>query len=622
MAEMIPDRLPSEASAGEKRVFAALQQLHDECLVYYEPLVRQRYPDFVVIIPDTGVLIIEVKGWYPADILRGDQQDVRVKSRDGGESVQAHPVRQGREYMHRLRDECRNHPLSASLLNTTGQREGAFRFPFGHIAVLSNITRDQLNDPARPLAPIFAQGNIVTRDELQTWTELGAKALVSELVKRFDPYWPIAKLTPQQVDVLRSVIHPEVKLSAALAPVSSAGTDIGLQDGLKVLDYRQERNARSIGDGHRVIYGVAGSGKTVLLVARAKMLAEDPGKRVLVLCFNKALARYLKATLSEQDNVDVQHFYGWGKRNGVYFRMHEADEDYGARLLRALEQGAEAGRFDAVLVDEAQDFACSWFHCAKAALKEPDDGDLVIVGDGCQSLYRKRAFTWREAGVHASGRTINAKLDLDRNYRNTVEILAAAHSFAGQITPETEDVALRQMRVGPEIALRRGPRPKVYSAESREKEVDIIVGIVRGWVAGNDETTPISPSDIGILYPRLRRKDQRWMERLHARLADFGVVLLAGVDAVHDLSVPGVKISTIHSSKGLQFRAVILMWADLLPSNLEDRDAESERKLVYVALTRAEDHLAITHSGPSAYVDEIRRNIEAATPPFVSSSAN
>jgi superfamily I DNA/RNA helicase len=111
------------------------------------------------------------------------------------------------------------------------------------------------------------------------------------------------------------------------------------------------------------------------------------------------------------------------------------------------------------------------------------------------------------------------------------------------------------------------------------------------------------------------------MERLHARLADFGVVPLAGVDAVDDLSVPGVKISTIHSSKGLQFRAVILMWADLLPSNLEDRDDESERKLVYVALTRAEDHLAITHSGSSAYVDEIRRNIEAATPAFVSSSA-
>ena len=203
MAEMIPDRLPSESSAGEKRAFAALQQLDDECLVYYEPLVRQRYPDFVVIIPDTGVLIIEVKGWYPADILRGDRQDVRVKSRDGVETVQAHPVRQGRDYMHRLRDECREHPLSAALLNTAGQREGAFIFPFGHIAVLSNITREQLDDAARPLAPIFSQSNIVTRDKLKGWAELDAKALKAELVRRFDPYWPIAKMAQRQINVLR-----------------------------------------------------------------------------------------------------------------------------------------------------------------------------------------------------------------------------------------------------------------------------------------------------------------------------------------------------------------------------------------------------------------------------------
>jgi hypothetical protein len=612
MAEMIPDRLPSEASAGEKRVFTALQQLDDECLVYYEPLVRQRYPDFVVIIPDTGVLIIEVKGWYPGDILRGDQQDVRVKSRDGAENVQAHPVRQGREYMHRLRDECRGHPLSASLLNGAGQREGAFIFPFGHIAVLSNITREQLDDAARSLAPIFSQGNIVTRNELMAWTELDAKALKAELVRRFDPYWPIPKMTQGQIDVLRSVIHPEVKLSASIAPIPSAETEMTPEAGLKVLDYRQERNARSIGDGHRVIYGVAGSGKTVLLISRAKMLAEVPEKRVLVLCFNKVLARYLKATLSRQDNVDVIHFHGWGKRNGVYFRVDEEDEDYGARLLRTMEHGADAGRFDAVLVDEAQDFACSWFHCAKAAMKEPDDGDLVIVGDGSQSLYRKRPFTWKDAGVHASGRTINTKFDLDRNYRNTAEILAAAHSFAGQITPEGEDVALRQMKVSPQIALRHGPWPKVISAESREKEVDIVVGLIREWIAGNDETTPINPSDIGILYPRLRKNDRRWMECLRTRLADFGVSPLAGVDATDDLSAQGVKLSTIHSSKGLQFRAVILMWADLLPSQLDDRDEDSERKLMYVASTRAEDLLAITQSGPSAYVEEIRRNIEAA----------
>ena len=65
MAEMIPDRLPSGASAGEKKVFALLQQLPDDVIVYYEPVVADRYPDFIVIIPSLGLLVIEVKGWYP-----------------------------------------------------------------------------------------------------------------------------------------------------------------------------------------------------------------------------------------------------------------------------------------------------------------------------------------------------------------------------------------------------------------------------------------------------------------------------------------------------------------------------------------------------------------------------
>jgi hypothetical protein len=63
MAETIPDRLPATASAGEGRVFAALQRLPDNCIVYYEPVVGARYPDFLVLIPDLGLLVIEVKGW-------------------------------------------------------------------------------------------------------------------------------------------------------------------------------------------------------------------------------------------------------------------------------------------------------------------------------------------------------------------------------------------------------------------------------------------------------------------------------------------------------------------------------------------------------------------------------
>ena len=451
-----------------------------------------------------------------------------------------------------------------------------------------------------------------SRDELAAWLDLDAAALKAELAKRFDPFWPIPRMTQQQVDVLRSVIHPEVAISTAKRP---SRTDAPLAADLKVLDYRQERNARSIGDGHRIIYGVAGSGKTVLLIARAKMLAEDPENRILVLCFNKVLANYLKGTLSGTPNVEVFHFHAWGAKNGVKFRRDESPEDYGARLLQVFERGeGDAGHYGAVLVDEAQDFACSWFMCAKAALSEPEDGDLVIVGDGCQSLYKARPFKWSHAGINAVGRVLNAKLDLDRNYRNTAEILAAAHTFAGLVTPDEDDVALRSMTVSPKIALRRGPWPKVIRSDSREAEVEAVFGLVREWLASGTGASikPLTADEIGILYPRLRWRDKQAMESLCRRLQEFGVVRLSGEGATGGPADRGIKVSTIHSAKGLQFRAVILMWADLLPSTLEDRDEESERKLMYVAMTRAEDCLAVTYSELSAYVDEIAKNIEAA----------
>ena len=81
MAEMIPDRLPHRASAGEQRVFALLQQLPDNVVVYYEPVVSDRYPDFVVIIPSVGLLVVEVKGWYPNHIEGANDAEVTVNSR-------------------------------------------------------------------------------------------------------------------------------------------------------------------------------------------------------------------------------------------------------------------------------------------------------------------------------------------------------------------------------------------------------------------------------------------------------------------------------------------------------------------------------------------------------------
>jgi hypothetical protein len=579
-------------------VFAALERLPDDCLVYYEPIVRRRYPDLIVALPDVGVLVIEVKDWRVHDLRSVDANGVTFIN--GKE--QQHPLRQAREYMFRLMNECEKHPQAGIVIHKEGRHAGRFVFPFAHIAVLSNITRAKI-DGSPELARLFPPGTTIASDELATWEALEPQALLARLKACFDPWWPFPKLAPAQVDVLRSVIHPEIVIQRGDAD-------------LAVLDLRQERNARAIGDGHRIVYGVAGSGKTVLLIARAKMLADDPDKRILVLCFNQLLAQYLQAALAGQPTVTVMTFHRWASSSGIRFGKGENNDAFGERLLARLQGDAGlCGRYDAVLIDEAQDWPCSWFQCARLALKEPETGDLLIVGDGNQALFRRRAFTWADAGIHAPGRVISRKFDLDRNYRNTAEILRATRPFAVQ--PASGRRSVLAPPIDPEAAIRSGPEPLLVRLDDPATEMQYAAALIEGWLLGGLEIAgrrqSVKPGDIAVLYPR--KHPGVAVQTLCERLSGFTqAVLLAGDKAKGALREDAVKILPMPGARGLQFRIVVLLWTHLLPSTFNDRDDGIERALLYVAMTRAENMLAILHSGSSPYVDEIYRAL-GKTPP-------
>jgi hypothetical protein len=140
MSECIPDRLPRQASQGEVRLFSILSKLPDDCVVYYEPIVENRFADFIVLIPSHGVMVIEVKGWRPSDILGGDLENVTVMNR-GFETRERHPIRQAREYMISLMHTCQKHKAFKKLIHADGKNKGHFTFPFGYFSILSNVTR-------------------------------------------------------------------------------------------------------------------------------------------------------------------------------------------------------------------------------------------------------------------------------------------------------------------------------------------------------------------------------------------------------------------------------------------------------------------------------------------------
>ncbi len=598
MAHFIPEKLPSDASAGEHTIFNLLQKLDDDCLVYYEALVDTSKPDFIVIIPDAGVVIIEVKGGYAGQIRTANRQQIEWDRR-GRQQTEKHPLEQARGYMFALKDACDAEEKAWPLFKWRGPHGGHLRFPIAPIAALSNITRAKLDALGEETAQVFPPKTCITRDVLESWQALDGAQLKEKLKACFERTWPFTPLSPSDVDLLRAIIHPEVRLP-------------GRGDDIAVLDRKQEAHARAIGRGHRILSGVAGSGKTVILIARAKLLARDRRKRILVLCHNKPLQLYLADAMSECENVEVRTFHSWAFK--VPCLQTRDDQELGEQLLAEMKRGGgDAGRYDAVLIDEGQDFLKSWFQCAKRALKEPDHGDLLIAGDGAQRLRPRDINTWREAEIHAQGRTIRAKFDLHRNYRNTHEILAIASAFAGTGTgarsTDGDDTVFPIQGVDAGLAERSGPWPHVISFDMRDAELDFVAAQIQAWLFGGievgDNRQPVSASDIAVVYAHNR---DNLKPELVSRLEKFTeVVDLTQRPLPRDtLSRTGIRLCTASAIKGLQFKVVVFVAADLLPSGSPDATEAGDRAQLYVALTRAEDRLLVTHTGEAGFAKTLK----------------
>lgn len=337
-----------------------------------------------------------------------------------------------------------------------------------------------------------------------------------------------------------------------------------------------------------------------------------------MLCYNVSLASFLKQALRDCPKVKVYHFDGWAKENKIVRReiapnQLEDNESLGARLLAKLESGQalHSRYFDLVMVDEAQDFELNWFSCVLAAMQDPNDGDLIIVGDGSQSLYGNRKVSWKSIGIQAQGRTISKNFDLDKNYRNSQEIVELAAEFASLTADVEADETIVAIGVDPSKCLRStGFKPCLVRENSPESEVSRAIAIVKGLLDGNwfgNAIEPLQPQEIAIFYPYGGRRLKPLLEELEESIGELCPVVWVNKNRESRKLVTdqAMKIQTIHSAKGLQYKAVVMLWADLLPKSLGNSTEEEDRKLFYVALTRPEDYLVITASGSSKFVSEI-----------------
>jgi len=589
MAFTIPETIPIHAdnvTPGERKVFVALRDhLPEDYLVYYDIAVKGRHPDFVIIGPDLGLVVLEVKDWRLASIAEVGPAGVRIRTA-GGDVVVTHPIRQVRDYTLTTVDLLKQRPALRA--------GGGLRCAWGYGVLFASLRGEDVRAPSLfgpSLEEALEPGAVMTADDLLPEALLPRlRALLPDKAARLDP------LGPAEVNEIRAVLYPEIR-------IGWGGSDAEI---LRVMDREQERLGRRLGDGHRLLRGVAGSGKTVTLICRARYLrAIRPDWRVLVLCFNRVLAESLRDALGDDPGIEVATFHAW-----CHARLQEArlppprpegrgpewDEYFTTvvpgLLARAYDEGRLAtGAYQAVLVDEGQDFADEWYRVLLRAL-DPKTRSLFITLDSSQNIYRRKV-SWREIGIDIVGRT----RVLRANYRNTRPILSAAYGMIRELDrDEVRPATEMDEHVVPEQAIRSGPAPTVRCLEHREAARAFACQWVRARLAQG-----VPPAEILVLG--LVRQD---MHDVTVLLQRSGIAArMLGANASRE----GVRVSTIHGAKGLDADRVIVLEAHLLDS----RDAEEGRRLLYIAMTRARSELCVTYHRDSPLVAALERSCAEAS---------
>ena len=624
---MIPDSIPDKASVGEKKLYNVLRdRLPDDFLVLYEPIVSDLYPDFIILGSAFGLLIVEVKGWYANQIIRADNNFFDIRQKRGYTErveVQQSPLRQGNNYLALVLDKLKGYSI---LTQPDGNYKGKLAFPVGVGAVMSNITEAQARD--ENIYPLLKKPQVAYRNEMLAWMEWGERELISRLNAMFTKNFSFNALSNDQISTIKGVLHPEMKIKEVPATSLSVPSGIELPSGSSVivgLDIEQERMAREMKDGHRLFSGVAGSGKTLILLCRAKALANRLLEhRILILCFNIILASHLRSVLHGDDQnpqyrerIEVRHFHDWARsligRLPNPQQFNNNDEKYnqfiGEWVLSILQQQPPDGKWDSVLVDEAHTFSPSWFRCCVAALKDPSHGDLMIVSDGSQSLYKRRKFTWNSVGIKAQGRSKH----LTRNYRNTQEILTGAWNVVKPIfnseTPVDDDMTFPV--VEPSAALRHGSRPVLHLVSSKVRAVEALVKQVQQL-----SQSGYAPADIAIIYRQKARSDSALLKGMIKQLNDLGLRTYWITESHetklnYSVRIPGVRIVTALSSLGLEFKAVLILWVEQFADCCSPSQEKSAlvRRQLYVAMTRAVDELHLFGSGSVAILDELELSL-------------
>lgn len=555
MAKIYPERLPVSIKEDPKRraecvVFAALKVLPNPYVVFYSVHwqtvagrrgMEEGEADFVIAHPDKGVVVLEVKGGG----VRYSPERGQWYSRDsyGTEHEIKDPVAQGSHNFHQLLDQLKALP----------------EWP-GRYINLSNAVcfPDIYVKKGQVLRPDLPRELILDHDDVAD--------IVPSVEHMFNTlFGDRSSYGVPGVDGMKVI---EGYLARSFDLKTSLGVEMEAEEERLIhLTEEQFRILSFLGDRKRAaIAGCAGSGKTMLAVRKAQQFAKL-GMSVLLTCFNAPLADDLKKRLP---NVDVYHFHGLCKeaadRYGFVLRSASEADYYEDMLPQALlNASAEIGRvYDAVIVDEGQDFKLAYWTAIEPLLKE--NGYLYIFYDNNQNLY---------AGSNNFGGLIDeAPFPLNRNCRNTQKI----HEVVAQFHNSPQNLWAE----GPQ-----GREPELVSYRGEDEMLRQLPKILHHMV--NEEH--VACEDIVILTSR---GEERTRLKPGNRLGMFTLT------AFPSNRPNTIQATSVYKFKGLERRLVIL-------TEIDTRTTYNPHMVMYVGCSRARTHLVILHDvdAPAGLMDRL-----------------
>ena len=601
MATLIPaiGTCVPRMTSGERRLAERLEQkLDDDYLLWYDVPVgpKQSHPDFVVMHPRRGLLILETKDWKLETIQQATRQawDILV---DGRIKVVMSPLAQARFCAIQVVNALERDP---QLVHTEGRHQGKLAFPWGHGVVFTRITRKQFD--AAGLGEAIEPNYVICRDEMLETSD--AEAFQQRLWNMFPHTFGGGMMSLPQLDRVRWNMFPQVRVQTQGVLFDDNDAEAEFPDILRVMDLQQEQLARSLGDGHRVIHGVAGSGKTMILGYRAEYLAKartEASKPILILCYNEPLAVKLASVMESKGlsaSVHARHFHKWCRDQLVAFgqTLPAHNMPVGAKMeemvLRVIHgvdrKHIPGGQYQAVLIDEGHDFQPEWLRLV-TQMVDPATNSLLVLYDDAQSIYersRSKQFSFKSVGIQAQGRTTILKI----NYRNTRQILQTASVIAADLLTADDKDDDGIPLVKPISCGRDGEAPILIKLPSLREEAFAIADHLS---AAHQEGH--AWGDMAILCVDWKTMDL-CADALHQRKLPFNVRKRAG-----DFN-PGantIQIMTMHASKGLEFPVVALPGVGHMPAKGEDE--KEAARVFYVAATRATQRLVIGVGGDGGF---------------------